>query len=149
MRKANIEAFLTDPEVAVVVCPHRAGVGLNLQVASNVVLAELFDPGGADAGHRLVYRIGQTEPVTAWRIIATQTIDPRLAQLIDDKAGPRLRPWTAPMRTSAFGRRAARGAHLPAGIEALRHRRSGRRRTARAGVTRRGDASVSRQARPR
>ena len=34
-----------------------------------------------------MHRIGQTEPVTAWRIIAAQTIDPRLAQLIDDKAG--------------------------------------------------------------
>jgi SNF2 family DNA or RNA helicase len=34
-----------------------------------------------------VHRIGQTEPVTAWRIIAAQTIDPRIAQLIDDKAG--------------------------------------------------------------
>jgi len=34
-----------------------------------------------------VHRIGQDEPVTAWRIIATQTIDARIAELIDDKAG--------------------------------------------------------------
>ena len=31
--------------------------------------------------------IGQTEPVTAWRIIAAQTIDTRIAELIDSKAG--------------------------------------------------------------
>ena len=38
----RIEAFLTDPEISVVVCSlTAAGVGLNLQVASNVVLAEL------------------------------------------------------------------------------------------------------------
>jgi SNF2 family DNA or RNA helicase len=34
-----------------------------------------------------VHRIGQDEPVTAWRIIAAQTIDTRVADLIDAKAG--------------------------------------------------------------
>ena len=89
VRKANIEAFLTDPEVAVVVCSlTAAGVGLNLQVASNVVLAELsWTSAEQTQAIDRVHRIGQTEPVTAWRIIAAQTIDPRLAQLIDDKAG--------------------------------------------------------------
>ncbi len=89
VRKANIEAFLTDPEIAVVVCSlTAAGVGLNLQVASNVVLAELsWTSAEQTQAIDRVHRIGQTEPVTAWRIIAAQTIDPRLAQLIDDKAG--------------------------------------------------------------
>ena len=88
-RKANIEAFLTDPDVAVVVCSlTAAGVGLNLQVASNVVLAELsWTSAEQTQAIDRVHRIGQTEPVTAWRIIAAQTIDPRIAQLIDDKAG--------------------------------------------------------------
>ncbi|MGZ4451246.1 MAG: hypothetical protein ACXVW4_15740, partial [Nocardioides sp.] len=31
--------------------------------------------------------IGQDQPVTAWRIIAAQTLDARIAELIDDKAG--------------------------------------------------------------
>lgn len=89
VRKANIEAFLTDPDVAVVVCSlTAAGVGLNLQVASNVVLAELsWTSAEQTQAIDRVHRIGQTEPVTAWRIIATQTIDPKIAQLIDDKAG--------------------------------------------------------------
>jgi SNF2 family DNA or RNA helicase len=34
-----------------------------------------------------VHRIGQEEPVTAWRIIAAQTVDTRIADLIDAKAG--------------------------------------------------------------
>ena len=34
-----------------------------------------------------VHRIGQAEPVTAWRIIAAQTIDTKIAELIDSKAG--------------------------------------------------------------
>ncbi|MCY7411884.1 MAG: ATP-dependent helicase, partial [Salinibacterium sp.] len=34
-----------------------------------------------------VHRIGQELPVTAWRIIAAHTIDARIAELIDSKAG--------------------------------------------------------------
>jgi SNF2 family DNA or RNA helicase len=34
-----------------------------------------------------IHRIGQAEPVTAWRIIAAQTIDTKIAELIDAKAG--------------------------------------------------------------
>ncbi len=65
-----------------------AGVGINLQVASNIVLAELSwtDAEQTQAIDRS-HRIGQTEPVTAWRIIAAQTIDARIAELIDSKAG--------------------------------------------------------------
>jgi hypothetical protein len=46
-------------------------VGLNLQVASNIVLAELSwtDAEQTQAIDRS-HRIGQAEPVTAWRIIA-------------------------------------------------------------------------------
>jgi SNF2 family DNA or RNA helicase len=34
-----------------------------------------------------IHRIGQTEPVTAWRVVAAQTIDTRIAELIDNKSG--------------------------------------------------------------
>ncbi|GAB3196220.1 hypothetical protein GCM10027062_04970 [Nocardioides hungaricus] len=89
VRQRNIDAFTDDPEVAVIVCSlTAAGVGVNLQVASNVVLAELSwtDAEQTQAIDR-VHRIGQEEPVTAWRIIASQTIDTRVAELIDSKAG--------------------------------------------------------------
>ncbi|MGY1763376.1 DEAD/DEAH box helicase [Geodermatophilus sp. SYSU D00779] len=88
-RQANIDAFVGDPDVAVAVCSlTAAGVGVNLQVASNVVLAELSwtDAEQTQAIDRS-HRIGQTEPVTAWRIIAAQTIDARIAELIESKAG--------------------------------------------------------------
>jgi hypothetical protein len=88
-RQKNIDAFVTDPEVAIAVCSlTAAGVGLNLQVASNIVLAELSwtDAEQTQAIDRS-HRIGQTEPVTAWRIIAAQTIDARIAELIESKAG--------------------------------------------------------------
>jgi len=88
-RQKNIDAFTEDPEVEIVVCSlMAAGVGLNLQVASNLVLAELSwtDAEQTQAIDR-IHRIGQAEPVTAWRIIAAQTIDTRIAELIDSKAG--------------------------------------------------------------
>jgi hypothetical protein len=89
VRQANIDAFVNDPDVAVAVCSlTAAGVGINLQVASNIVLAELSwtDAEQTQAIDRS-HRIGQAVPVTAWRIIAAQTIDARIAELIGSKAG--------------------------------------------------------------
>jgi hypothetical protein len=89
VRQANVDAFVGDPDVTIAVCSlTAAGVGINLQVASNVVLAELSwtDAEQTQAIDRS-HRIGQTEPVTAWRIIAAQTVDSRIAELIDGKAG--------------------------------------------------------------
>ena len=89
VRQKQIDAFVNDPDVAIAVCSlTAAGVGINLQVASNIVLAELSwtDAEQTQAIDRS-HRIGQTEPVTAWRIIAAQTIDARIAELIDNKAG--------------------------------------------------------------
>jgi superfamily II DNA or RNA helicase len=88
-RQAAIDAFATDPAVSVVVASlTAAGVGLNLQAASNVVLAELsWTSAEQTQAIDRVHRIGQELPVTAWRIIAAQTIDAKIAELIDSKAG--------------------------------------------------------------
>ena len=88
-RDENIAAFTEDPDVHVIVCSlMAAGVGVNLQVASNLVLAELSwtDAEQTQAIDR-IHRIGQSEPVTAWRIIAAQTVDAKIAELIDSKSG--------------------------------------------------------------
>src|SRR5580765_5309470 len=88
-RQKQIDAFVNDPDVAVAVCSlTAAGVGINLQVASNIVLAELsWTAAEQTQAIDRVHRIGQHEPVTAWRIIAAQTIDSKIAELIDSKAG--------------------------------------------------------------
>src|SRR5690625_6493716 len=89
VRQRNIDQFTEDPDVAVVVCSlSAAGVGVNLQAASNLVLAELSwtDAEQTQAIDR-IHRIGQAEPVTAWRIIAAQTIDTRIAERFGSKAG--------------------------------------------------------------
>ena len=88
-RQEAIDAFVNDPDVAVIICSlTAAGVGINLQVASNVVLAELsWTNAEQTQAIDRVHRIGQREPVTAWRIIAAQTIDAKIAELIDAKGG--------------------------------------------------------------
>jgi len=88
-REKAIDRFWNDESVSVIVCSvTAAGVGINLQIASDVVLSELSwtDAEQTQAIDR-VHRIGQEQPVTAWRIIAAQTIDGRIAELIDSKAG--------------------------------------------------------------
>ncbi|MFC5432206.1 DEAD/DEAH box helicase [Microbacterium suwonense] len=88
-RQQAIDAFNGDPEVGIAVCSlTAAGVGVNLQVASNVVLAELsWTAAEQTQAIDRVHRIGQDEPVTAWRIIAAHTIDTKIAELIDQKQG--------------------------------------------------------------
>jgi hypothetical protein len=88
-RQAAIDAFNNDPQVAIAVCSlTAAGVGVNLQASSNVVLAELsWTAAEQTQAIDRVHRIGQDEPVTAWRIIAAHTIDARIAELIGSKQG--------------------------------------------------------------
>lgn len=88
-RQAAIDAFNGDPDVGIAVCSlTAAGVGLNMQAASNVVLAELsWTAAEQTQAIDRVHRIGQEEPVTAWRIIAAHTIDTKIAELIDSKEG--------------------------------------------------------------
>ena len=89
VRTKNIDSFVNDPDMHVIVCSlSAAGVGINLQVSSNVVLAELsWTAAEQTQAIDRVHRIGQDQPVTAWRIIATQTIDARVAELIGAKEG--------------------------------------------------------------
>lgn len=88
-RQQAIDDFNGDPEVGIAVCSlTAAGVGLNLQAASNVVLAELsWTAAEQTQAIDRVHRIGQDEPVTAWRIIAAHTVDTKIAELIDQKQG--------------------------------------------------------------
>jgi hypothetical protein len=89
VRQAAIDAFNNDPDVGIAVCSlTAAGVGVNMQVASNVVLSELsWTAAEQTQAIDRVHRIGQDEPVTAWRIIAAHTIDTKIAELVDRKQG--------------------------------------------------------------
>lgn len=104
-RQLAIDAFNADPEVGVAVCSlTAAGVGLNLQAASNVVLAELsWTAAEQTQAIDRVHRIGQDEPVTAWRIIAAHTIDTKIAEIIDQKQGLAARALDGEATTEAEG----------------------------------------------
>ncbi|MCH1882565.1 DEAD/DEAH box helicase [Agrococcus sp. ARC_14] len=87
-RQKAIDSFTNDASVQVIVCSlMAAGVGVNLQAAADMVLAELSwtDAEQTQAIDR-IHRIGQNMPVTVWRILAAQTIDTRIAELLDTKA---------------------------------------------------------------
>ncbi|KQZ82245.1 helicase [Microbacterium sp. Root166] len=88
-RQQAIDEFNNDPKVGIAVCSlTAAGVGVNMQASSNVVLAELsWTAAEQTQAIDRVHRIGQDEPVTAWRIIAAHTIDTKIAELIDSKQG--------------------------------------------------------------
>ena len=104
-RQSAIDAFTNDDNVQVIVCSLlAAGVGVNLQAASNVVLAELsWTSAEQTQAIDRVHRIGQELPVTAWRIVAAQTVDARIAELIDQKSG--------------LAARALDGEETPVGVE--------------------------------
>lgn len=88
-RQLAIDSFANDSSVSVAVCSlTAAGVGLNLHAASNVVLAELsWTAAEQQQAIDRAHRIGQDEPVTAWRILAAHTLDTKIAELIDAKQG--------------------------------------------------------------
>ena len=86
-RQEAIDSFVNDEGVQVIVCSlQAAGVGINLQVASELVLAELpWTNAEQTQAIDRVHRIGQSTPVNAWRILAANTRDVRVARIVDEK----------------------------------------------------------------
>ena len=65
-----------------------ASVGWNCVAANHVIIVDKWwNPQDDKQCIARVHRIGQDEPVTAWRIIAAHTIDARIADLIGSKQG--------------------------------------------------------------
>ena len=130
VRQKNIDAFMNDPGVAIVVCSlTAAGVGLNLR--SRPTSSSPSSPGPTRSRPRpsTASTGSGGEPVTAWRIIAAQTIDTKIAQLLDSKAGLAARALDGSDEEILVGRCAARGARgvdrrvvgVATVSEALRH----------------------------
>lgn len=84
--------FMEDPECRVIVCNIAAGgVGHTLTAASDVAFAEFaWNPALMDQASDRVHRIGQTDSVTAWQLVAVHpdgedTIDGEIAKIIATK----------------------------------------------------------------
>jgi hypothetical protein len=86
-RAAEVERFQTDDACRLIVCSlDAAGVGLTMTAASNVAFVELgWTPAAHDQAEDRVHRIGQEEAVTAWYLLAADTIDERIAAAIEHK----------------------------------------------------------------
>ena len=69
-----------------------AAQGITLTRASNVCFLELeWTPAMHDQAEDRCHRIGQRDAVTAWYLLAAETIDETMARLIQQQARARLR----------------------------------------------------------
>jgi SWI/SNF-related matrix-associated actin-dependent regulator 1 of chromatin subfamily A len=86
-RTQQVARFQEDPGCRLIVCSlDAAGVGITLTAASNVAFLELgWTPAAHDQAEDRVHRIGQHNAVTAWYLLAADTIDERIAAVVERK----------------------------------------------------------------
>lgn len=86
-REANVRRFQEADGPSICVCSLQvASHGFTLTAAANVAFLELdWTPAKHDQAEDRVHRIGQAESVTAWYLLATETIDERIATLLAEK----------------------------------------------------------------
>lgn len=86
-RNDIVNKFQSDPEVRVAIISEAGGEGINLFAASNLIFVEReWNPGKETQIIGRCHRIGQTQPVQVYYIIAKNTIDERIHRLIEKKA---------------------------------------------------------------
>ncbi|MFP4047897.1 MAG: DEAD/DEAH box helicase, partial [Bacteroidales bacterium] len=86
-REAAFQTFQTDQNCRLFVGNIKAaGVGMELTASSNVAVVELpWTPGALDQAIDRLHRIGQKDAVTVHYLLAQETIEEDIAQLIDKK----------------------------------------------------------------
>jgi hypothetical protein len=87
VREENVRRFQAVDGPQLCVCSMEAAShGFTLTAASDVAFLELaWTPAKHDQAEDRVHRIGQEQSVTAWYLLAADTIDERIARLLDDK----------------------------------------------------------------
>jgi SNF2 family DNA or RNA helicase len=86
-RAARVERFQTDPECGVFLISLKAGgLGLNLTAAEYVFLLDpWWNPAVEAQAIDRAHRIGQTNRVSAYRLIASGTVEEKVAELQQSK----------------------------------------------------------------
>jgi len=86
-RTENIVGFHDDPELRILFATDAGGVGLNLQrAASCCINLELpWNPAVLEQRIGRIFRMGQTQPVDIYNLVAATGIEDRIAGLVGDK----------------------------------------------------------------
>ena len=90
-REAAVQAFQEPDGPQMIVCGTRVGgQGITLTRASNVAFLDLeWTPAMHDQAEDRCHRIGQHDAVTAWYLLAAETIDETMIELIAPQARDR------------------------------------------------------------
>jgi SWI/SNF-related matrix-associated actin-dependent regulator 1 of chromatin subfamily A len=88
-REATVQAFQAGSGPQLLIAATRvAGQGITLTRASNVAFLDLeWTPAMHDQAEDRLHRIGQHDAVTAWYLLAAETIDETMIELIARKRG--------------------------------------------------------------
>jgi SWI/SNF-related matrix-associated actin-dependent regulator 1 of chromatin subfamily A len=88
-REESVREFQEQGGPQLIVCATRvAAQGITLTRASNVAFLELeWTPALHDQAEDRTHRIGQRDAVTAWYLLAADTIDETMAELVERKRG--------------------------------------------------------------
>ena len=85
-RMAAVDSFQQGDGDVFLISLKAGGTGLNLTAASYIILTDpWWNPAVEDQAADRAHRIGQTNPVTVYRLIATNTVEERVLALHDRK----------------------------------------------------------------
>lgn len=86
-RTENLVAFHDDPDTRILFATDAGGVGLNLQRAASccINLDLPWNPAVLEQRIGRIFRMGQTQPVDIYNLVAAGGIENRLAGLVGDK----------------------------------------------------------------